>query len=208
MTRNFSLVAVAAIAGSLFLPAVVRAQTLTLLSAAAPSAASPGGVNVTVTASGFPSGAINPAQIQVTFTPVVSSSGPVVNTAAAAIETVYGTQSRVTFRVPSSLTFSTPVAYAITLSGPSFTSANSAQLTINPPPAIQSITPSYGVAGQNVSVAITGAFSDFTPGATSASFGPGITVNSFTATSSTTATAQLQIASGATLVSCTTNRLQ
>ena len=62
--------------------------------------------------------------------------------------------------------------------------------------AITSISPSQGSQGQTINVTIAGTY--FT-GATSVSFGSGITVNSFTVNSDTQMTASIAISSSATL---------
>jgi hypothetical protein len=54
--------------------------------------------------------------------------------------------------------------------------------TATEPPMVTSISPTKGAQGQTLTVTITGTY--FT-GATAVSFGPGITVNSFTVDSST-----------------------
>src|SRR4029077_19855541 len=56
---------------------------------------------------------------------------------------------------------------------------------------------------QNLSVTITGQFTPFAQGTTTASFGAGITVNSVTVNSSTSATVNLSIANTATVGSQT-----
>jgi RHS repeat-associated protein len=83
--------------------------------------------------------------------------------------------------------------------------------TVQPiPPVILSVTPNGAAPGQsNLSVAITGQFTHFVQGITTADFGPGITVGTLTATSPTTATAILSIsptaAAGSRVVTLTTN---
>jgi hypothetical protein len=64
------------------------------------------------------------------------------------------------------------------------------------PPTITSVSPSEGCQGQTLDVTITGTY--FT-GATSVSFGSGVTVNSFTVDSSTQITASISISASATL---------
>jgi hypothetical protein len=63
-------------------------------------------------------------------------------------------------------------------------------------PAVTSATPNQGDQGQSLSVAIAG--TDFT-GATSVSFGSGITVNSFTVDNSTQITASIAVSDSATV---------
>jgi RHS repeat-associated protein len=64
---------------------------------------------------------------------------------------------------------------------------------VNGAPAIASISPAQGSPGQTLTVAITGSFTSFVNGTTTASFGAGITVNSVTVTSATAATASITI---------------
>jgi RHS repeat-associated protein len=64
---------------------------------------------------------------------------------------------------------------------------------VNGAPAIASISPAQGSPGQTLTVTITGSFTNFVNGTTTASFGAGITVNSVTVTSSTAATASITI---------------
>ena len=76
-------------------------------------------------------------------------------------------------------------------------------------PTLSSVTPNSGQQGQqNLSVALTGYFTNWVQGTTSASFGAGITVASLTVNSPTSATAILNIsttaATGAQTVSLTT----
>ncbi len=71
-------------------------------------------------------------------------------------------------------------------------------VTGSTPPTITSVTPNSGQAGQTLtSVAIVGLNTHFVQGTTTASFGAGITVNSLTVTSATTATANISIAGNA-----------
>ncbi len=69
--------------------------------------------------------------------------------------------------------------------------------TITRPPAIVSVNPDTGRAGQTLNVAVTGQNTHFAQGTTIASFGAGTTVNSLTVTSATSATANITIAAGA-----------
>ena len=55
---------------------------------------------------------------------------------------------------------------------------------------VTAVTPASGLQGQTLNVAVTGQFTAFVNGTTTASFGPGITVNSVTVSSATTATRQ------------------
>jgi Concanavalin A-like lectin/glucanases superfamily/HpiC1 cyclase/MBG domain/Bacterial Ig-like domain/Cep192 domain 4/WD40-like Beta Propeller Repeat len=67
-------------------------------------------------------------------------------------------------------------------------------------PALLSVNPNSGVQGeQNLSVALTGQFTNWVQGTTTASFGDGVTVVSLTVNSSTSATALINIDSAATV---------
>jgi len=85
--------------------------------------------------------------------------------------------------------------------------SNPASVTTTPPvtttplPQSVSVAPASGMLGQSVPVTITGLNTTFSPNLTTATFpaGAGITVNNFTVTSVTTATATLTIAPTATV---------
>ncbi|HDL15011.1 MAG TPA: hypothetical protein ENH28_02465, partial [Euryarchaeota archaeon] len=77
------------------------------------------------------------------------------------------------------------------------TASRKVNIAVNPvnTPTVASVTPNSGTQGQSLNVAIEG--TNFT-GATSVSFGSGITVNSFAVNSSTQITANISISSTAT----------
>jgi RHS repeat-associated protein len=64
-------------------------------------------------------------------------------------------------------------------------------------PVLTSVSPSTGQAGQSLVVTVVGRFTNFSAGATTANFGPGITVNSATVASQTSVNFNLSIAPGA-----------
>src|SRR5262249_3177104 len=67
-------------------------------------------------------------------------------------------------------------------------------------PLIASVTPNSGQQGQTLaSLVIVGQDTNFVQGTTVASFGSGITVNSLTVTSATSATANITIGNGTTV---------
>ena len=173
---------------------------VTLTPTTSPAAGEPGVTNISVTGSGFPTGTILAANVTISLKP--SASGAAVTTPATTIATVAGSTRRASFTVPASVQVSAPTAYTVSLSGTTstgvaFASTNTAALTINPVATLTSVNPNTGQAGQSLTVAITGSFSNFLQGATAASFGAGITVNSTTVASATQATANLTIASTA-----------
>ncbi len=97
---------------------------------------------------------------------------------------------------------------SLTTGGEVVTLTNGFTVT-NGTPLLTQVNPNTGVQGQqNLSVALTGQFSHFVQGTTTASFGTGITVASLTISSATSATAVLNIsataAAGARNVSLTT----
>jgi hypothetical protein len=74
------------------------------------------------------------------------------------------------------------------------------QVSGTPTPAISSVTPNTGQQGRTLaSVAIIGQNTSFVQGITVTSFGAGITVNSLTVNSATSATANITVQSGAAL---------
>ncbi len=66
-------------------------------------------------------------------------------------------------------------------------------------PALLSVTPSTGTTGTSEDVRISGAATHFAAGASTAGFGPGVTVNSLTVQSPTSAVAKVTVAPGATI---------
>ena len=93
----------------------------------------------------------------------------------------------------------TPGPRNVTLTTGTEVATLTAAFTVTGAPAITSLTPNSGQAGQTLAtVAIVGQNTNFAQGTTTANFGAGITVNSLTVTSPTTATANISIAANAT----------
>jgi hypothetical protein len=196
---------------ALFCAFALRAQSVvTLVPVATPATAQPLVTSVTVTGSGFPAGAITPANVTVTLTANAQGGGSG-TTQATAVQPIVGTTERVTFQVPGSIAPTVPAPYQIsiagvTATGASFSSGNTASLTINPAARIVSLSPSFGNAALTVLVTITADYSNFLPGVTQASFGAGISVGGGSygqpgpviVNSATSATAELSIFTGAT----------
>ena len=160
-------------------PTGALGATLTLSNFTSPSAGQPGITLVNVTGSGFPAGGIPPGNVTVSLWNPVSKTGA--TALATSLATIAGPVMRVTFLIPASITVSSPTAYQVSISGTNaggvaFSSGNSASLTIDPAPQILSVSPTFGTTGQTVSVTVTAQFTNFTPGVTQVSFGPGISV--------------------------------
>jgi len=188
------------------LPAV--AQNVKLGATTSPSSGQAGVTSVSVSGSGYPSGTIPAANVTVILTP--SGSGSPVSTTATSIGTIIGSTKVVGFLIPASISVTSPTAYAVSISGQTsagtkFQSSNSATLTVNPAPSIASVLPSSGQQGQSVQVTITGLYTQFAIGATTANFGPGISVGGasagtngpVTVTNATSAVASIVIATSA-----------
>ena len=60
-------------------------------------------------------------------------------------------------------------------------------------PTVTKVTPATGLQGQTLSVAVTGVFTNFVQGTTTADFGAGVTTNSVTVSSATSASASITI---------------
>ena len=108
-----------------------------LSSAVSPSAAQPDYQTVSLIGTGFPAGTIAPADVVVTLTPAVGST-PAGSSNASAVATVSGTTRRIQFIVPTTIVVSAPTAYRVavagrTTTGTTFTSSNTAPLTVLPP---------------------------------------------------------------------------
>jgi phospholipase C len=185
-------------ASLLIFAGVAGAEAQVSLIAISPNSGQAGITNLAITGSGFPSGTISPSNVTVTLT---GGSGPISITPAS-VTTVAGSIRRVSFTIPSGDVVTSPTVYQVSISGssPAFTS-NSVSLTVNPGARITSLAPASGMLGQTVPVTITGLYTNFVQGSTTASFpaGSGVTVSNFTVTSLTTATATLNISAAATV---------
>jgi RHS repeat-associated protein len=154
-----------------------------------------------MTGSGFPSG-VSAANVSVQFAPVTSGAGPTVTVPLGSLATLAGTTLRATVVIPASLMETAPTPYHASLSAtvaPAFTTATPGNITVDPPPSLSSVNPASGQQGQTLNVTVTGSFSNFYQGISTANFGAGVTVNSVTVTSPTSLTANITIASTATL---------
>jgi hypothetical protein len=86
----------------------------------------------------------------------------------------------------------------VTTNGQALTLPNGFSVTAGTP-VITQISPNIGNPGQTLSVTITGLYTNWVNGTTTASFGSGITVNSVTVSSPTSLTANITIGAGAAL---------
>jgi RHS repeat-associated protein len=105
--------------------------------------------------------------------------------------------------VVTSVAFSLPGTYilGLTATDSQLSSSTSVTVTVSASqiPTLVSVNPSSGQQGQqNLSVNLTGQFTHWVQGTTTANFGPGITVTSLTVNNPTSATADLNIDPGPT----------
>jgi len=180
----------------------LRAQSLvTLQQNASAAVAEVGLTTVSVTGINFPATAIAAANVTVSLAPSPPATGPVAQVQAATVANLAGTSKRVSFVVPL-LSITQPTPYLVTIADPVqgqlFTSGNSANLLVNPPATLQSVTPSGGPSGTTLVVNIQGFYSNFFNGTSSVSAGAGIEVQSVAVKTPTIITAQFVIASNAT----------
>jgi hypothetical protein len=126
-----------------------------------------------------------------------SFGGGIVVTGIAVVDPLH---AKVTVSVPGS----TPVgSYDVTLTtaGESATILGGFAVTLGNP-VLTAVTPPTGHQGDtNLSVSLSGQFTNFVNGGSTASFGAGITVNSLTVSSATAAVASITISPTATLAS-------
>ena len=155
--------------------------------------------------------AVSPATIQQGQTFSVALTGRFTNWFQGTTKATLGAGISVTSLTVNSPTSATAVlsADAAATPGPrtvTLTTSNEVASLVNgftvsattTVPSITSLSPNSGLQGQqNLSVAITGQNTHFLQGSTQVSFGAGITVNSLTVNSPTTATAILNIDSAA-----------
>ncbi len=168
--------------------------TVTLSSATIPSTAEPGVSTVYLQGSGFPTGTIVPANIQVSLSPT-NGVGPSATVPASAIQTIIGTTRRVAFVVPTSIALASPTPYqaAILDVTDGFQSNNAASLTVNPAATLTSVSPLAAMRGQTVTVTLNGSYTNFVSGGTQVSAGAGITPSSVVVNSSSSLTVQFTI---------------
>ena len=181
--------------------AVAQVTQVSLTPLATPSSGQPGVSSITVIGSNFPAGTIPGSNVTVSFT-VAGGTTPSAITAATSVSVVAGTTERVLFSIPPGLSVSSPTSFKVSIAGSTstgtaFASSNSALLTVDPPASV-TISPASAQQSQTLSIALTGAFTHFYQGLTTVSFGSGVTVNSLTVSSLTSAAANITVASNAT----------
>ena len=148
------------------------------LTSVTPSSGQPGITNITLLGSGFPTGTITPATVTVTLTP--TAGGSAITFPASTVTKVAGTEYKVGFMVPSTVSVSSPTNYSLSISintgaNSPTTGSNTIPFAIAPLPTV-SLSPGSGFTGQSMNVTITGLNTNFSPGITAANFGPGISV--------------------------------
>ncbi len=195
--RSLTAIIVMIFALSCFLSAQI-----TLSPSTSPLNAQSGVTTVSVTGSGFPNDSIVASSVQVLL---ASSDGKnQATTTATSFTSIAPNTARVSFLVPRSVLVWSSTSYKVSVSGKSssgisFSSTNTASLTIDPASSIL-LTP--GQAGNGtLSVNIVGNATNFVQGSTSARFGPGVSVGTGTAgafgqvsvTGPTTATAVIRV---------------
>ncbi len=175
--------------------AYLLSAAIALNPATSPSSGTVGGT-VTVTGTGFPSGAIPNTSVSVTVTCPPGNGGSVTVNSSAVVPV--GTQRIISFQIPPALTVNQAVTCQVTVSGslPSAynSGASSSSLTLNPPPVVSSVSPGAGTRGTVINgVQIVGKYTHFAailptqPTVTVA--GGGVTVSNVVATDSTHLTA-------------------
>jgi hypothetical protein len=140
------------------------AQNITLVNID-PSTASPN-TPISMTASGFTVGLPAPS-VSVMLAP--QGGGAPITVASAVTGT--GVGRSINFFAPSSAAG----VYTVTASGAGLTFINSLSLTLTGPPSL-TLAPNSGAQSANVLVTIVGSNTSFPSGATTANFGPGISV--------------------------------
>ncbi len=181
--------------------AVAQVTQVSLTPLATPSSGQPGVSSITVIGSNFPAGSIPGSNVTVSFTPSGGTT-PSAITTATSVSVVAGTTERVLFSIPPGLSVSSATSFKVaiagtTSTGTAFASSNSALLTVDPPASV-TISPASAQQSQTLNIALTGQFSHFYQGLTTVSFGAGVTVNSLTVSSLTSATANITVAANAT----------
>ena len=187
------------------LEAQTSPATITLAATTSPATAQPGVTVLTLVASSMPAGTITPANLNVTLQVAAGATGPALTAQVSGYGSIPVGGGRITFQVLGP-NVTAPTLYLVSVSGQTsngvaFASGKPAALTINPPAQILSITPSSAAPGQTLQVSITGQYTNYVQGSTTANFGVGISVGGaalgqlgpVTVTSPTTAVAQLTV---------------
>ncbi len=179
--RVFGLFSLLVLSSVSLLPAETM---VTLGASASPSAADAGANTVTVTGHGFPTGTIPPANVTVTLNPATAGSGPSGTTTATAVTVVSGTEERVSFKVPTSISVTAATAYEVSVSGTTstgtpFESSNSSALTVNAPVTVTTASPlpSGGIGNSySETLAAAGGSGTYTWSVTSGTLPAGLTL--------------------------------
>ncbi len=146
-----------------------------------------------------------PQQSSVTFTILGQSTNWTQGTTTVSLGAGV-TVTSITVTSPTAIT-ATAIVQATALTGPrdltvttgtQLLTYGSAFYVTSGPAAIALLVPAQGNQGQTLNVAITGSSTNFLGGATTANFGQGVTVNSLTVNSLTSATANVSISAYAT----------
>jgi len=172
------------------------------LSGINPNSGQAGITSIGLTANGFPSGTpASPSNVQITLTP--TGGGTALNITPSSVTNVSG-GVQLTFQLPGAAGTgpASPTLYNVSLSDTTdggLSSGNTLPFTENPAASISLLSPNSGFQGAtNEMITISGSFTNFVQGTTQANFGAGITVNSLTVNSPTSATASISIDANAT----------
>jgi len=170
------------LSGSLLLAAPTL---VTLTSPTSPSHGDPTLTKVNVTGTGFPTGTISPSNVTVTLTPT-SPGPPTAQTKAIAVTVVSGSTERITFRIPKSVSVTSPTSYQVSIAGKTstgatFKSSNTAALTINPILTITTMSPlptaTVGAAYPPQTLMATGGSGSYTWAITSGALPGGLSLS-------------------------------
>ncbi len=178
------------------------------------------GANIQIAGTGFPTGTINPAQVNVTVTPSAGNGSPVnfcLSTAcggpsgANVVPPTGGSARTLIFKLPQYLTANQPYTATVSVNGQTtaavaFSTVTPAAITINPPASISNVSPGAGQLNTVVNnVMITGAYTHFSQLTSVVTTGcPGVTVSNMQVLpgSSTQLTATFAISNSATPGAC------
>jgi hypothetical protein len=172
---RFSFARFFAVLFALFAGASLASAQITLSANTVPTAAQPGSA-VSLAGTGY-SGTITAANVQVTITPPAGSGSPV-TLAAGSITAGTASSRTVQFLIPASLTTSSPLACTVSIkatnsSNTVLSSANTAALTIDPPPTVVSASPGASQLGSSVTLVVTGSYTTFSSNTAISLIGPG-----------------------------------
>ena len=173
------------------------AQAQVTLTGISPGSGQAGITNISLIGNGFPVGTPSSASaVTIILTP--TAGGSAINiTPLSVVRIGGGAIRRMMFQLPGPAP-ANPTSYNVSFTDATdgVSSTNTLPFTFDPAPSV-ALAPNSGTQGTSEPVTITGTYTNFLQGSTTATFPSGVTVTGLTVNSPTSATANITIAAGA-----------